>query len=97
MASFDERYAVCDLKIIQKLNDWNRDQIDGFEINVFDFNKLDITNDEINDLIPYNLNAQTIVSRNKSLFDWIGLFDQNISVLLLLIIIVICISVFQHN
>lgn len=93
MASFDERYAVCDLKIIQKLNDWNRDQIDGFEINVFDFNQLDITNDEINDLIPYNLNAQTIVSRNKSLFDWIGLFDQNISVLLILIIIVICISV----
>lgn len=93
MASFDERYAVCDLKIIQKLNDWNRDQIDGFEINVFDFNKLDITNDEINDLIPCNLNAQTIVSRNKSLIDWIGLFDQNMSVLLLLIIIVICISV----
>lgn len=93
MTSYDETFALCDLKHIQKLNDWTRDQIDGFEITLYDFDQLEKTNDEINAMIPYDLIAQTIISRNKNLFDWIGLFDQNILILLILIIIVICISV----
>ena len=43
-------------------------------------------------IIPYDLIAQSVVSRNKDIFNWIGLFDQNILVILILIIIVICIS-----
>ncbi len=93
MSTYDQTIALCDLKHIQKLNEWNNQQIDGFEITLNDFSQLDATNDAINNIIPYNLISKTIVARNKEIFDWIGLFDQNILVLLILILIVICISV----
>ncbi len=93
LSSFDQTYALCDLKHIQKLNDWNEHQIDGFEILLHDFSQLEKTNTLINQIIPFHLISQTIVTRNQDLFNWIGLFDQNIIVLLVLIIIVISISV----
>lgn len=93
LTSYDKTYALCDIKHIQKLNDWNENQIDGFEIILNDFNKMNQTNQQINNIIPFDLISQTIVSRNKDLFRWIGLFDQNILVLLILIIVVIAISI----
>ena len=93
MTNFDKTIAICDLKHIQKLNDWTNNQVDGFEISLHNFNQLNTTNDAINNIIPYDLISKTVVTRNKEIFDWIGLFDQNILVLLILVIIVICISV----
>ncbi len=92
MANYDKTIAFCDIKHIQKLNDWTSNQIDGFEIILSDFNKLEETTDAINAIIPYNLLARSVVERNKDIFNWIGLFDQNILVILILVIIVICIS-----
>lgn len=93
LSSFDKTYALCDLKHIQKLNDWDVNQVDGFEILLKDFDLLEQTNTQINDIIPFYLLSQTIIDKNKDLFNWIGLFDQNILVLLILIIIVISVSV----
>ena len=92
MANYDKSIAFCDIKHIQKLNDWTDSQIDGFEITLKDFNQLEVSTHAINAIIPYDLIAQSVVSRNKDIFNWIGLFDQNILVILILIIIVICIS-----
>ncbi len=93
LSNYDQTIAICDIKHIQKLNDWTNEQIEGFEIVLHDFNQLNKTNEAINDIIPYDLISKTIINRNKEIFDWIGLFDQNVLVLLILVVIVICISI----
>ena len=72
LSSFDKTYALCDLKHIQKLNDWDVNQVDGFEILLKDFDLLEQTNTQINDIIPFYLLSQTIIDKNKDLFNWIA-------------------------
>ena len=44
-------------------------------------------------LIPYDQKAQTIIETNPDLFDWIGMFDTNMYILIGLIVIISTITV----
>jgi lipoprotein-releasing system permease protein len=38
--------------------------------------------------LPYDLRSTTIIDRNRDIFDWIALFDQNVFILIFLVIII---------
>ena len=50
------------------------------------------TTEYINNLLPYNLIAQDVKSKNELIFNWIGLFDTNMIVILTIMIIVAVIN-----
>lgn len=92
LSTYDNSCALCDIRHIRKLNEWNESETDGIEILLDDFGSMDAKCEEINDEIPFYLLAQTTKDMHRDMFDWIDLFDQNVFILVLLITIVVCIS-----
>ena len=88
LGEHDKRYIFCDMAHLQKLNDWKSGCVGGLEILINDFNNIDCINKQISDALPYDLLSTTITDRNRDIFDWIRLFDQNVLILVFLVIII---------
>lgn len=89
---FDDLYIFADLKHLQKINRWSENQFSSIEIKV---NK-DYNINEIQSLVEIVTPFDTKVSSSKSLypqiFDWIKLFDLNIAIILIIMILVASIN-----
>jgi len=93
MSQFDTKFAFVNIDQIRKLNNWENNEVNGFEINLHDFSKIKESAEEVSSLLPYDQKAQTIVETNPDLFDWIGMFDTNMYILIGLIVIISTITV----
>ncbi|MCK0130998.1 ABC transporter permease [Flavobacteriaceae bacterium F08102] len=85
---FDEFYILGDIRHIQRLNKWEEDEVGGFEVLLDDFDKLTSKGKEIYTAIPSDLNALTIAERFDSIFEWLGLLDTNIIVIIAIMILI---------
>ena len=89
---FDDLYIFADLEHLQKINRWSENQFSSIEIKV---NK-DYNIDAIQSLVEIVTPFDTKVSSSKSLypqiFDWIKLFDLNIAIILIIMIVVASIN-----
>ena len=92
---FDKLYVLADIKHIQALNGWSDDQISGFEIILDDFKDLDKISEKVKNIAGYRilddgsiLNVSTVKEKNVQLFDWLGLFDLNVLVIIIIMLIV---------
>ena len=85
---FDAAFIIGDIRHIQRLNKWNSNQVGSFEVFVDDFTKIDKRGQQVYKEIPSTLNAQTIVEKYYYIFEWLKLFDFNIIVILIIMIIV---------
>ncbi len=92
MPEFDSKFAIVDLKHVQKLNDWSPQQVGGVEILTSDYDKIDEVGEKLHHTIDINLKAETIKQKYPEIFDWIALFDTNVSVLLIITTIVCMIT-----
>lgn len=90
LAEFDEHYLVGDLRQVQKLNNWDSTLVDGYEVLVDDFNRLDATAQLLLEVLGYDLTLTTIVEQNPALFSWLELLDSNI-VLIIGIMMLVCV------
>ncbi len=89
---FDKMYAFIDIAHIQKLNDWDKDQVGGFEVYIDNFNDLDKWGKYIYKNISYNLNSSTVKQLNPQIFDWLDLQDMNVVIILALMLLVATIT-----
>ncbi len=85
---FDKVYIIGDIKVIQRLNKWKADQIGGFEIFINEFDNLEQKGNEIYESIDPSLNAHTIADKNSGLFEWLDMFDVNIRLIIIIMIII---------
>lgn len=92
LGTYDETFAICSLRHIQKLNGWGADSVDALEILLDDFNGMEETSELLNRILPYDLLAETTKELHPDMFEWISLFDQNVAVLVILMMLVVCIS-----
>lgn len=74
----DETFFIGDIKHVQRLNKWNKDQIGNFEVFIEDYNELDVKGIEIYQNTPSTFNTQTVAQKHATIFEWIGIFDKNI-------------------
>lgn len=95
LEEFDNLFVIGDIKQIRRLNDWEEDQISGFEIEVNDFNDIeDIEQQVRNTVIEYKednntiLRTESITRLYPQIFDWLSILDMNVWVLLILMILV---------
>lgn len=85
---FDKTYLISDISQIQRLNDWEKDQVGGFEVFLYDFDQIDEKGQEVYRNIGSFLDAKTIVQQYGSIFEWLGLFDFNIFLIIGIMILV---------
>jgi lipoprotein-releasing system permease protein len=88
LQEFDSAYIIGDIRHIQRINKWSPDQVGSFEVFVDDFTKIKEKGDEVYDETSSTLNSQTIVDKFSYIFDWLKLFDFNIIVILIIMIVV---------
>lgn len=84
----DNVFAVCDMRHIQRINNWDSTQIGGYEINLRDFNTLQQSNDKIRMMAPIGQDSRTIKDNYPQIFDWLNLLDVNVQIILILMAIV---------
>ena len=89
---FDATYVVGDIRHIQRINKWNEDQVGSFEIFLNDFTQIKEKGQEIYKEIPSTYNSTTIEEKYYSIFEWLKLFDFNIVIILIVMIIVATIN-----
>lgn len=95
---FDATYIIGDIRHIQRINKWKPDQIGSFEIFIDDFNQIDQKGDEVynntqnKEDASKTLDTQTIAEKYFYIFEWLQLFDFNIIVILVIMIIVATIN-----
>ncbi|WP_375325257.1 ABC transporter permease [Flagellimonas sp. GZD32] len=85
---FDETYVFVDIRHIQRMNKWKEDEIGNFEVFLDDFDQLDAKGIEIYNSTSSNLDSQNIKNKYFRIFEWIGLFDFNIALIIGIMIIV---------
>ena len=95
LAEFDEKFALVDIKHIQKLNNWDENQISGLEILIDDFSKLDKLTQDVRDIVGFHFNpdgtklkVMSIKEKYPQMFDWLDLTDMNVYIILILMIAV---------
>ncbi len=85
---FDSSIMITDIRQVQHLNNWKENQIGGFEIFVNNFDEISQKGDEIYKGIPSELNADNIVHKFSGIFEWIKLFDNNIMLIIIIMVLV---------
>jgi lipoprotein-releasing system permease protein len=89
---FDATYVFGDLRHIQRLNKWKSDEVGSFEVFINDFTKIQEKSQEVYDQTASTLNTQSITEKYYYIFEWLQLFDFNILVILIIMIIVAAIN-----
>lgn len=95
LEEFDKLFVLADIRHIQKLNNWDENMVSGFEITIDDFGNIDRITDKIFDeagsvIQPdgTKLKVLTIMEKYPYIFDWIGLFNTNLWIILVLMVLV---------
>jgi lipoprotein-releasing system permease protein len=86
---YDKLFILADMRAVQRLNEWQPNQVSGMGIIISDFDQLDSVGERVYAKVanrfdengaPYY--SQTIKDINPQLFAWLGLFDMNVWVIL---------------
>jgi len=85
---YDKNFALCDIKMIRRLNNWESDQIGGYEIFLNDYKDIDTVNSIIYDQLPQGWYSRTIKDIYPNIFDWLDLQDRIKFILVGIMIIV---------
>ncbi|MBP5547878.1 MAG: ABC transporter permease [Bacteroidales bacterium] len=86
---FDSHYLVGDLRQVQKLNQWEQNEVAGYEILIDDFSQLYPTLVKVKENTRYDLLVTSIREEQPSMFAWLDLLNSNI-ILIIVIIAIVC-------
>ena len=84
---YDKLLAVCDLRLIQRLNNWKPDEIGGYEIFTRDYKLADRVSARVYDQLPKDWGSRTTEEVYPNIFDWLNL--QNITIIIVLVIMIV--------
>jgi lipoprotein-releasing system permease protein len=95
LMEFDKQFILVDIGHLQSLNNWDSTQVSGFEILINDYSKLSQISSEVFNIAGVSFNKDgsklrviNVRDRYPQIFDWLGLIDKNVWVLLGLMLIV---------
>lgn len=74
----DKQYLIGNIRHIQRMNQWEEDQIGNFEVFIDDYSEIQQKGIEIYQNTPSTFNTQTVAEKYASIFEWIKIFDKNI-------------------
>ncbi|WP_257667579.1 ABC transporter permease [Parapedobacter tibetensis] len=84
----DKVYVIGALPLIRRLNDWSESEVGGYEVSIDDFGKLYELTEEIQDVLPIEVDAVNVRDQLPEIFKWLDLLDVNTVVILILMMVV---------
>jgi lipoprotein-releasing system permease protein len=89
---FDSRIILCDIRMIQRLNDWPDSVAGGLEVFVTDPDQIDNAGIAIGEMMDYDLNIERVSDRFIQVFEWLELLSRQVNILLGIILTVVCVN-----
>lgn len=91
---YDRLFAIGDIKLIQQLNNWQADEVGGYEIFLHDYKKIDSTANKLYnmDAFPGTWDAISVKKVSPNIFDWLNMQDVTRNVLIGFMVIVAVIN-----
>ncbi len=92
LEEFDKLFALLDIRHVQDLNGWTKDQIGGYEVFINDPDKLFEIEDKVDKAADPFWDVQNIQQIIPSVFDWLNLQKVNEWIILILMLLVALIN-----
>ncbi len=91
---YDKAFGICDINLIRRLNNWEANQIGGYEIYLYDYSQTDSINNKIYDVdvLPQTWYSKSIKDIYPGIFDWLALQGKIKNILLLIMIIIAAVN-----
>jgi lipoprotein-releasing system permease protein len=87
---YDKQFGICDISLIRRMNDWEPDQIGGYEVFLDDYEQTDSISFRIKSETPQGWNSKTLKEINPNIFDWLAL-QNKIKLILIAIMVVVAV------
>lgn len=92
---YDKLFVIVDIKQVQRLNGWEKDQVSGLELRVEDFDQvLPLTEkifdslSETQDRLGNSYYVRSVQELNPVIFNWLDALDTNVIIILVLLLAV---------
>lgn len=99
LEQFDMQIMLVDIGHIQRLNQWDKNTVGGFEILIDNFDNIDYLTYLVKEQVEFKysedgekLQVNNIINTYPQIFDWLNLIDMNVWVILALMICVAIIN-----
>lgn len=88
----DKVFVIGDINLIRSLNNWENNQVGGYELRVNIFEDLEQIEAQVYDNLSLDLKSYTVKQYYPAIFEWLSLLDVNTQVILILMIAVAVIN-----
>ena len=85
---YDESLVLGNLGVLAQLGKWDEEEVGGIEIRLESYEDLEEAKQYFHENSPMQIQAKGIDELYPQLFQWIGLFDLNIMVVLIIMVLV---------
>ncbi|MGC4234791.1 MAG: FtsX-like permease family protein [Niabella sp.] len=94
IGDFDNSFAIGDIQLIRRLNNWQQNQVGGYEIVLHDYKKADSVTQQFTHLPGFDedWSVQNIKDYIPNIFDWLNMQDTTRNVLIGIMIVVAVIN-----
>jgi len=89
---FDQRFAIGDIRLLRKINNWHSGEIGGYEVFLDDYKNMDTINNIIYNQLPQGWGSRTIKDVYPYIFDWLNIQDTNEVVIFIIMTVVAIIN-----
>lgn len=92
LEEYDKNFAIADINLIRRLNNWGPTDIAGYELYLKDYKKTDTVASLIYDNLPQSWYSRSIKEIYPNIFDWLGLQNQIKLILISIMVIVAAVN-----
>ena len=85
----DEKLALCDLRLIQRLNDWPSHWVGGHEVFLQHWQQAHAVAKQLLDCLDSNWSIKTIDQEYAAIVDWLTIVRKNALIFMILILLVV--------
>lgn len=90
---YDDIMVICDMRHLQRLNDWQKENVSGVAIELQDIEHTEEVANKVDAVLPWEEDGRfykikTLQDAAPQVFEWLGLLNMNVWVILILIILV---------
>lgn len=89
---YDKLFMIADINLIRRINNWEPDQIGGYEVFVDQYQNIDAISGGLSNTLPSEWMSKSIKEIYPNIFDWLDIQDVNRNVVFIVMGIVALIN-----